>query len=283
MSKNREQPINISKLFDLTGRVAIITGGAGMLGLKYAEAIAEMGGIPVLVDLKKESCQEAEQYIQSLFNGDVLGIQADVTEKSQIGQMVEQVMERFGRIDILVNNAAMDAKFDADHANQHLTEFENYPLAFWQRSLEVNLTGMFICAQKVTGPMLAQGKGVIVNISSHYGLIGPDQRLYKTVDSEGPMQYKPADYSVSKSGVNGLTRYLATYFAGKNIRVNSLVPGGVFSNHDPEFVRHYSYRTPLGRMATPNELCGPLVFLVSDASSYMTGANLVVDGGWTAW
>ena len=183
-------------------------------------------------------------------------------------------MERFGRIDILVNNAALDPKFDSDHTSQHLTEFENYPLDVWQRSLAVNLTGMFICAQKVTGPMRSQGKGVIVNISSHYGLIGPDQRLYEKVDSQAPVQYKPADYSVSKSGVNGLTRYLATYFAGQNIRVNSLVPGGVFRNHDEEFVRQYSDRTPLGRMAMPDELCGPLIFLVSDASSSVSYTHL---------
>ena len=165
---------------------------------------------------------------------------------------------------------------------KQIGSFEDFPIELWNEGITVNLTGMFLCAQAVTKPMLEQGSGVIVNVSSMYGLVGPDQRLYKSSDKEKKV-FKPVIYSVTKSAVIGLTRYLATYWAGKNIRVNALTPGGVFNEHTDEFVHRYSYRTPLGRMAEKSEYCGALLFLVSDASSYMTGANLVVDGGWTAW
>ena len=159
--------------------------------------------------------------------------------------------------------------------------FENYPLEMWNKALDVNLTGMFLSCQAAVKPMLAQGRGVIVNICSMYGLVGPDQRLYQR---EGqPQRYKPVYYSVTKAGVLGLTRYLATYYAGKNIRVNALTPGGVYNGHEEAFLQAYSARAVLGRMAEKDEMNGALLFLASDASSYMTGANLVVDGGWTAW
>jgi 2-deoxy-D-gluconate 3-dehydrogenase len=184
-------------------------------------------------------------------------------------------------VDILVNNAAIDPKFDREQQSQHGQTFEDFPLDDWQQALAVNVTGMFLCAQAVTPAMLEQGKGVIVNVSSTYGLLGPDQRLYQR---EGqPPQYKPVTYTVSKAATLGLTKYLATYFAGTQIRVNTLTPGGVFADHDDEFVRRYSAKTVLGRMAEADEMASALLFLVSDASSYMTGANLVVDGGWTAW
>ena len=195
--------------------------------------------------------------------------------------MVRRVSAERGGVDILVNNAAIDPKFDRQHAGEHASSFENYPLELWNESVAVNLTGMFLCAQAVAGPMLERGGGVIVNVASTYGLVGPDQRIYER--ENGRTAYKPVSYAVTKSGVIGLTRYLATYWAGKNIRVNTLTPGGVFLDHDDEFVRLYSSRTPLGRMARRDEYCAALLFLVSDASSYMTGSNLVVDGGWTAW
>jgi 2-deoxy-D-gluconate 3-dehydrogenase len=210
------------------------------------------------------------------------GIETDVSSKPSVQSLVEQTLAEFGRVDILVNNAALDPKFDPEHAGSHINAFEDYPLDLWNESLSVNLTGMFLCAQAVARPMLLQKSGVIVNISSIYGMVGPDQRLYENSRAR-PRNYKPVTYSVTKNAVFGLTRYLATYWAGKNIRVNSLTLGGVFNNHDNEFIRRYSYRTPLGRMANKSEYCGAVLFLVSDASSYMTGANLVVDGGWTAW
>jgi 2-deoxy-D-gluconate 3-dehydrogenase len=212
--------------------------------------------------------------------------------------MVEACLKAYGRLDILENSEALDPDFDAEGIKKGIGDkgirgseplspipyslaFENYPLELWNQALQVNLTGMFLCCQAAARPMLAQGGGVMINLSSIYGLAGPDQRLYQR---EGqPPQYKPVYYAVTKAGVIGLTRYLATYFAGKNIRVNTLSPGGVFNGHDDDFVQAYSARTVLGRMAAKDDMNGALLFLASDASQYMTGANLVVDGGWTTW
>jgi 2-deoxy-D-gluconate 3-dehydrogenase len=176
----------------------------------------------------------------------------------------------------------MDPKFDRQHqGEQSANAFENYPLEAWNQALSVNLTGMFLCCQAASRPMLDQNHGVFINICSTYSLVGPDQRIYQR---EGqPAQFKPVFYSVTKSGVLGLTRYLATYYAGKNIRANALTPGGVYNNHDETFAQAYAARTVIGRMAHRNEMNGALLFLASDASAYMTGSNLVVDGGWTAW
>jgi 2-deoxy-D-gluconate 3-dehydrogenase len=194
---------------------------------------------------------------------------------------VTSVIQRFKRIDILVNNAAIDPKFDPNSHQSNSGKFEEFPLGIWQKALAVNLTGAMLTCKAVSKPMLENGEGVIVNISSMYGIVGPDQRLYEK-EGESP-KYKPVYYSVTKAGIIGLTRYLATYFAGRNIRVNALTPGGVFKDHDDDFLSKYSARVILGRMAEKDEMNGALLFLVSDASKYMTGANLVVDGGWTAW
>ncbi len=270
-------------LFRLDSRVAIITGGAGLLGREYCRALAEYGARVVVADVRGFAAQDLAAQIVDHGLPKAIGVEVDVSDKASVQRMVNRTLEEFGRVDILVNNAALDPKFDVQHAHERMNAFEDYPLELWDQGIAVNLTGMFLCAQAVARPMLEQGKGVIVNICSTYGLVGPDQRLYEQDDPNVPRMYKPVVYSVTKSAVLGLTRYLATYWAGKNIRVNALTPGGVFSNHDEEFVRRYSYRTPLGRMADKSEYCGALLFLVSDASSYMTGANLVVDGGWTTW
>jgi 2-deoxy-D-gluconate 3-dehydrogenase len=172
---------------------------------------------------------------------------------------------------------------DKDAMKDHVLTFENYPVEMFNQSLAVNVTGMFLCAQAVAPIMLGQGRGSIVNVSSTYGLVGPDQRLYERDDPDAPKTIKPVDYSVTKAAVIGLTHYLSAYFMGKNIRVNTLTPGGVYNQHDNEFTRRYSARTTLGRMADKTEYSAGLIYLLSDASSYMTGANLVVDGGWTAW
>ena len=176
----------------------------------------------------------------------------------------------------------MDPKFDAENLEkQKGNAFETYPLDAWKQALDVNLTGMFLCCQAAVKPMLDQDHGVLINICSTYGLVGPDNRIYEKPGQ--PQSYKPVFYSVTKAGVLGLTHYLATYYAGKNIRSNALTPGGVYVNHDELFVKNYSARTVIGRMAHQDEMNGALLFLASEASSYMTGANLVVDGGWTAW
>jgi NAD(P)-dependent dehydrogenase (short-subunit alcohol dehydrogenase family) len=211
----------------------------------------------------------------------LVAAETDVTNRDQVRRAVDLGLRRFGRIDVLVNNAAIDPKFDRPLAREHAVTFEDFPIDTWNASMAVNVTGMFLCAQAVAGPMLERGSGVIINISSTYGLVGPDQRLYQAPDQ--PPLFKPVTYSVTKAAVLGLTRYLATYWAGKNIRVNTLTLGGVQNDQDEGFVARYSARTPIGRMARPGEYAGALLFLASDASSYMTGANLVVDGGWTAW
>ena len=261
----------------LRDKVVILTGGAGLLGSEYARALVEAGAHPVIAD---RDARRARRLTASL-GGLALAVLVDVTDPDSVRRMVRRVLRTCGRIDALVNNAALDPKFDPSNATRHTisrhTAFEDFPLDLWNQGLAVDLTGMFLCSQAVAPAMLQQGQGVIVNVSSTYGLVGPDQRLYESGT------YKPVVYSVTKSAVLGFTRYLAAYWAGKGIRVNALTPGGVYNGHDDEFVRRYSARTPLGRMADKSEYCGALLFLLSDASSYMTGANLVVDGGWTAW
>jgi 2-deoxy-D-gluconate 3-dehydrogenase len=261
-----------SPRFDVRDRVVILTGGAGLLGAEYALALADAGARPVIADVNLNRARRVAARLSG-----ALAVRVDVTDPASVRRMVSRVLRECGRIDALVNNAALDPKFDPTNAPRHAISFEDFPLDLWNHGLAVDLTGMFLCAQAVAPSMLRQGKGVIVNVSSTYGLVGPDQRLYESG------AYKPVVYSVTKSAVLGFTRYLAAYWAGKGLRVNSLTPGGVYNGHDDEFVRRYSSRTPLGRMADKSEYCGALLFLLSDASSYMTGANLVVDGGWTAW
>lgn len=280
---SRQEEPKISGMFDISNRVAIVTGGAGLLGTEFARTLAEAGAAVVIADQNAEAAHLAAETVRS-GGAHCLAVPTDITAPNSVQAMVKTTLQAFGQVDILVNSAAMDPKFDPQAlvAGQAAAgSFENYPLEAWNQALAVNLTGMFLCCQAAVQPMLAQGSGVIVNLCSMYGLVGPDQRLYQRQDQ--PAQYKPVYYSVTKAGVLGLTRYLATYYAGKNIRVNALTPGGVYNGHDPEFVQAYSARAVLGRMAEKDEMNGALLFLVSEASSYMTGANLVVDGGWTSW
>jgi NAD(P)-dependent dehydrogenase (short-subunit alcohol dehydrogenase family) len=267
---------NNPSTFDLTGRVAVVTGGAGLLGRQFCQTLAGAGAAVLVADVNKEA---ADQAADGLAKAEAHVV--DVGDAQSVKAMVAAAVSRFGRLDILVNSAALDPKFDASGKDKHNSAFEDYPLKAWEAALRVNLTGAFLCSQAAVGPMLKQGTGVIVNICSTYGLGGPDQRIYQKASK--PAQYKPVDYTVTKAGILGLTKYLATYYGEKNIRVNALTPGGVFNAHDDEFTKAYSARTVLGRMARPDEMNGALLFLASDASSYMTGANLVVDGGWTAW
>ncbi len=272
---------SILKKFDLSGRVAIATGGAGLLGAEFCRTLAEAGAAVVVADIDQSAAFKiARQLEDSGFRA--IGSGLDVTCPESTQGMVEQTLKEFGRLDILVNSAALDPKFDPQHVGPGSSgAFEDYPLEAWKQALDVNLTGMFLACQAAVHPMLSQGGGVIINLCSIYGLAGPDQRLYQREDQ--PPRYKPVYYSVTKAGVLGLTNYLATYYAGKNIRVNALTPGGVFNGHDEEFLKAYSARSVMGRMAEKDEMNGALLFLASDASAYMTGANLVVDGGWTTW
>jgi len=271
----------IQHSFNLQGKVAIVTGGAGLLGREYVRALLEHGANVLVADIVAFP-------LSSIANLDIderqlVDLQMNITDKASVEAMVNAALDQWGKVDILVNNAAIDPKFDADVTDRQANTFEDYPLDLWNQSLAVNLTGAFLCAQAVGKIMVKQDYGVIVNIASTYGLVGPDQRLYKSEGEEEQRLFKPVSYCVTKGGIIQLTRYLATYWAGRNIRVNTLTPGGVYNKQGDEFVKRYAARTPLGRMADKSELCAALLFLVSDASSYMTGANLVVDGGWTAW
>jgi NAD(P)-dependent dehydrogenase (short-subunit alcohol dehydrogenase family) len=273
--------------FDLTGCVAIVTGGPGLLGKEFCRTLGEAGAAVSVVDInEKAAAAVAESMTQSGYKA--ISVPTDITDKSSVVQMVKLTLKTFGRLDILVNSAALDPKFDpealAEMAKRGAISgaFEDYPLESWKTALDVNLTGMFLCCQAAVAPMLAQGKkGSIINICSTYGLVAPDQRIYQRDSKQS--SYKPVYYSVTKAGVLGLTRYLAAYYAGTDIRVNALTPGGVFNNHDEVFLKAYTARAVMGRMANKDEMNGALLFLASDASSYMTGSNLVVDGGWTAW
>ena len=270
----------IQELFDLTGRVAIVTGGAGFLGQQFSEALAEAGANVVVADLNQDIAADAAYMLKSK-PGDALGAALDVTKPSSVESLMDLVLDKYGQLDILVNSAAMDPKFESDSVASHVSSFEEFPLEAWKDALDVNLTGMFLTCQAAAKIMKENGKGSIINICSTYGISGPDQRLYESLGE--PRLYKPVYYSVSKAGVLGLTKYIATYYEGTEIRCNALTPGGVERNHTQAFKEAYGKRTVLGRMAYPHEMKGAVVFLASEASSYMTGTNLVVDGGWTAW
>lgn len=272
---------SVLEKFSLKGRTALVTGGAGLLGAQFTRALGEAGARVVVADLDFDAAQA--HAIALVDSGiEAIPVQVDITNPDSVRVMVELTVNDFGSLDILVNSAALDPKFDpANLAAQSANAFETYPLDQWDLAMNVNLTGMFLVCQACALQMLKQAYGVIINICSTYGLVGPDQRLYERPD--GPRQYKPVYYTVSKAGVLGLTRYLATYYAGKPIRVNALTPGGIFNQHDDTFAKAYASRTVLGRMANVDEMNAAIVFLASEASSYMTGANLVVDGGWTAW
>lgn len=277
----REKMDNIYNKFNMDGQVAVVTGGCGLLGKQFSFTLAQAGAKVVVADLNASLAANTADEINQQ-GGKAIGIGVDVTDPDSTVKMVNETVAAFGRLDVLVCSAANDPKFDAANLEkQKGNAFETYPLDAWKQALDVNLTGMFLCAQAAVQPMLVQEHGVIINICSTYGLVGPDQRIYQRPNQ--PMQYKPVFYSVTKAGVLGLTHYLATYYAGKNIRANSLTPGGVYNNHDEVFTKNYSSRTVLGRMAHQDEMNGAILFLASDASTYMTGSNLVVDGGWTAW
>jgi NAD(P)-dependent dehydrogenase (short-subunit alcohol dehydrogenase family) len=270
----------IQELFDLTGRVAVVTGGAGFLGQQFSEALIEAGASVIVADINQKEADEFAADLQEK-GGKAKGISLDVTDKTSVQELMEKTISLYGRLDILVNSAALDPKFEGSSKDKHTTSFEDFPIGSWKEALDVNLTGMFLTCQAAAKIMKDSNKGSIINISSTYGISGPDQRLYESLGE--PRLYKPVYYTVSKAGVLGLTKYIATYYEGTEIRCNSLSPGGVERGHDQAFKDAYSSRTVMGRMAYPYEMKGAVVFLASEASSYMTGTNLVVDGGWTAW
>ncbi|HET7011657.1 MAG TPA: SDR family oxidoreductase [Anaerolineales bacterium] len=271
---------DVFEAFSLDGRVAVVTGGAGLLGTGFCRTLAAAGASVAVLDMDHDRAEHVAGSIRSQGRS-ALAVGADVTAPGSLREAAARIQAELGEVEILVNSAAKDPKFDPAHRESAANDFEGFSLEIWDEALKVNLTGAFLAAQVFAPAMLRHGKGSIVNICSTYGLVGPDQRIYAR-EGQAP-QFKPVYYSVTKAGILGFTRYLATYYAGKNIRVNALTPGGVFADHDPDFVARYSARTVLGRMAEQGEMDAALLFLASDASSYMTGSNLVVDGGWTAW
>jgi NAD(P)-dependent dehydrogenase (short-subunit alcohol dehydrogenase family) len=269
--------------FSLKDRVAVVTGGGGLLGREFCQTLAEAGAAVVVADLNQGQADKIAKELTDL-GGSALAFPLDVTSFDSTRELAAETVKRFSRLDILVNSAALDPKFDAETLKKGVTPggFEDFPLDQWNAALNVNLTGMFLVTQACAPYMLEQGgKGSIINICSTYGLNGPDQRIY--VKDGKRAAYKPVYYTVTKAGVLGFTKYLAAYYMNTEIRVNALTPGGVFKDHEDYFVWNYSAKTILGRMARKDEMNGALLFLASDASSYMTGSNVVVDGGWTAW
>jgi NAD(P)-dependent dehydrogenase (short-subunit alcohol dehydrogenase family) len=273
----------IREMFDLTGRTAVITGGAGLLGVKHAEAIALAGGTPVLVDIAGDGAREKAGLISTRYGVATLGFQSDITQPADVQALVKRVLAETGRVDILINNAANNPKAES-LSSQNWSRLEHFSEEQWQADLAVGLTGAFLCSQAFGIEMARRGKGVILNVASDLGVIGPDQRIYRQPGvSEDQQVVKPVSYSVVKTGLIGLTRYLATYWAEKGVRVNAISPGGVYNGQPEEFVQRLTNLIPLGRMASIDEYQGAIMFLCSDASSYMTGTNLVVDGGRTVW
>jgi NAD(P)-dependent dehydrogenase (short-subunit alcohol dehydrogenase family) len=264
------------KDFDLDGKVCVVTGALGLIGRDFCRALAEAGGSVVVTDLDHGACVDRAAQLGAFGHG------ADITKAESLIALRDAVLKQFGRIDVLVNNAAINDKFESPTAAARESMMEHYPLELWQRSLEANVTGTFLACQVLGGVMAERRAGSIVNIASTYGVVAPDQKLYTRPDGTQPFYKSPA-YPTTKAAVLGFTRYLAAYWGPAGVRVNALSPGGVEAGQDAYFVANYNARTPLGRMASPKDYAGAIVFLASDASSYMTGANLVVDGGWTAW
>lgn len=275
---------NVKKKFELSGKVAIITGGAGLLGVMHAEAIAEAGGHPIIVDINEESAKKAAEKISDKYGVKSIGFKTDITNKDEIHALLNSIIKKFGRIDILINNAANNPKVSQNNETSTWTRFENFSVEQWNQDISVGLTGAFLCTQIIGTEMAKRGSGVILNISSDLGIIAPDQRIYlKEGLPDDKQNVKPVSYSVIKSALIGLTRYVATYWAEKNIRINAICPGGVQTDQPEDFLEKLTYRIPMGRMAQKDEYKGAILFLVSDASSYMTGAILSIDGGRTCW
>jgi NAD(P)-dependent dehydrogenase (short-subunit alcohol dehydrogenase family) len=274
----------LENIFRLDGKIIVITGATGLLGRKHAEAIACYGGTPILLDLSQQAVTELADELNNKYNVGAVGFVVDITDEGAIEDNTNQLIERFGKIDALVNNAANNPKVE-DSSEVNFSRLENFPLNIWNDDISVGLTGSFLCA-KHYGYKISQNPngGSIVNISSDLGLIAPDQRLYKKDNVDDSLQnVKPVTYSVVKTGLIGLTRYLATYWIDKNVRCNAMCPGGVENGQPDDFLREVGKRIPMGRMASAGEYQGTLIWMLSDASSYLNGAIIPIDGGRTAW
>ena len=275
------------KLFDkfkLQNEAIVITGAAGLLGEMHAETVLEAGGKAVLLDINQELLVTKVDKLKKFYGPNLMGLICDITNKEQIENCLKIILKDYGTITGLINNAANDPKVNKNNNKKVLTRFENITIDTWQKDLNVGLTGSFLCSQIFGGFMAKQRKGVIVNIASDLSVIAPDQSLYMVEGvPENSQPVKPVTYSVVKTGLIGLTKYLATYWAKSNIRVNAISPGGILNNQDDQFLKKIEGKIPLQRMAKRDEYKGSILYLLSDASSYLTGFNLVVDGGRSCW
>ncbi len=269
-------------LFDLTRRVAIVTGGAGLLGYHHGAILAAAGARVVLLDLTAADPAMRASQLHLAYGTECLGLIVDVTSEASLERAREAILSKFGRIDILINNAANNPKVEAEIPGQQWSRLETFPLEVWNADIAVGLTGAFLCSRVFGQEMVKRNSGVILNVASDLGVIAPDQRLYRKEGvAEDQQPVKPVTYSVVKTALIGLTRYLSTYWTAHNIRVNAISPGGVFAGQPKEFTDKLCPLIPMGRMAEKDEYQGAVLFLCSDASSYMTGQNLIVDGGRT--
>lgn len=271
-------------LFDLTGRKAIITGGSGLLGVQHSRALLQRNCGLVIWDINSQEMENAILKLLDEFPGADIQIQkVDISSEPEITKAISFFESRSKQIDILINNAAINPKF-RNETKESSSHFESYSTETWNREIAVGLTGAMLCSKHIGSHMVRQGGGVILNISSDLSVIAPDQRIYEKPGIAKEFQFKkPVSYSVIKSGLVGLTKFLATYWADQNIRVNSLSPGGVIENQDSDFIENLISRIPMSRMANVDEYIGAIQFLCSDASEYMTGQNIVIDGGRSVW
>ena len=274
----------LENLYRLDKKIIVVTGATGLLGRKHAEAIACYGGTPILIDLNQIEVNQLAKELNDLYNVNSIGFSIDITNEEALKNNVNQIIERFGKIDGLVNNAANNPKIE-NSSEVNFSRLENFSLDIWNCDIEVGLTGSFLCS-KTYGYQISKNinGGSIVNISSDLGLIAPDQRLYSKMEcTENQQPVKPVTYSVVKAGIIGLTRYLATYWADKNVRCNAMCPGGVKNGQPNDFLNEVEKRIPMGRLANVDEYQGALVWMLSDASSYLNGAIIPIDGGRTVW
>ncbi len=272
--------------FNITGKVCIVTGGGGLIGMKHTEAILEGGGIPVLLDIVQGGMDRVVASVKEEYGEDIIieTFVTDITNRDALCDIRDVLMKRYGHIDVLINNAANNPKVEGGAKNLGAMRFHNFPVEMWNQDLAVGLTGAMLCAQVFGEVMENANKGVILNISSDYGLIAPDQRIYRKEGvSEEEQTIKPVSYSVVKHGIIGLTKYLAIYWANKGIRVNTLCPASLQNGQDDEFIAKISNLIPMGRMSNPDEYVCTILYMISDAATYMTGATVVIDGGRTSW
>ena len=268
-----QRKMSVKKMNNLSEKVVFLTGAAGLLGTQYATALSSVGANVVLADINYNKCKKIEKELKEKNNVLPFSIKMDISNKKSIDNAIAKVMKKFSKIDVLVNNAVFP-----ETQKERSIQFEKFPLELWNKIFAVNVTGVFLCNQKIGSIMVKQKKGSIINISSMYGIVAADQRIYGNSGLNST-----AAYAVTKSSLFNFTRYLASYWRNTGVRINTLTLGGVENNQDPKFIQKYSEKTMIGRMAKKNEFTGALIFLSSDASSYMTGSNMVVDGGWTAW